>query len=209
MPDFTALHRQMEMEINFEGRLQLELLKVCQGAGALGPLLPEVEEITGKWDDYAEQYMADAVGQIDDYPNAAIGWAAFIGMAVAQWWGTDWQVNRFTVCHPISRNSILRFRSLSWLRLIFSCQKAVFVLGKTKYLHSSCPCQKHPLMKITVLYFFRTISGDPGNFFTLSLYLNPRENRNLRTRSSGLVSLLLMLCIHFLRCCGFILSAIQ
>lgn len=96
MPDFTALHRQMEMEKNFEGRLQLELLKVCQGAGALGPLLPEVEEITGKWDDYAEQYMADAVGQIDDYPNAAIGWAAFIGMAVAQWWGTDWQANRFT-----------------------------------------------------------------------------------------------------------------
>ena len=96
MPDFTALHRQMEMEINFEGRLQLELLKVCQGAGALGPLMPEVEEITGKWDDYAEQYMADAVGQIDDYPNAAIGWAAFIGMAVAQWWGTDWQANRFT-----------------------------------------------------------------------------------------------------------------
>lgn len=85
-----------EMEINFEGRLQLELLKVCQGAGALGPLMPEVEEITVKWDDYAEQYMADAVRQIDDYPNAAIGWAAFIGMAVAQWWGTDWQVNRFT-----------------------------------------------------------------------------------------------------------------
>ena len=65
MPDFTALHRQMEMEINFEGRLQLELLKVCQGAGALGPLLPEVEEITGKWDDYAEQYMADA--WVEDY----------------------------------------------------------------------------------------------------------------------------------------------
>lgn len=94
MPDFTALHRQME--INFEGRLQRELLRVCQEAGALGPLFLECEEITSKWDDYAEQYMADAVGQIDDYPNAAVGWAAFIGMAVAQWWGTDWPASRFT-----------------------------------------------------------------------------------------------------------------
>lgn len=82
-------------------------------------------------------------------------------------------------------------------------------IGRTKYLHSSCPCQKHPLNKITVRYFFRTISGDLGNFFTLSLYLNPCKNRNLRTRSSGLVPLLLMLCIHFLLCCRFNLSAIQ
>ena len=122
--------------------------------------------------------------------------------------GISWHSHSVMVCQPISLNSIRRFKSLSWFRLIFSCQNKVFVLGSTKYLQFWCPCQKHPLMKMAVRYFLRTMSGEPGSFFTLSLYLNPRENKNLRTRSSGFVSLLLILCMHFRRCCGFILSAI-
>ena len=123
--------------------------------------------------------------------------------------GFSWHSHSVMVCQPKSRSSMRRLRSRSrFLRILFS-QNGVLVLGSTKYLQTWCPCQKQPLMKMAVLYFLRTISGEPGSFFTLSLYLNPRENRNLRTRSSGLVSLLLMLCMHFRRCWGFILSAIR
>ena len=57
-------------------------------------VLAESEDITDKWSDYATPYMADAIEQVNDYPNASIAWPAFMGMAVAQWWDTDWIANQ-------------------------------------------------------------------------------------------------------------------
>ena len=80
----------LEYYNGFEEKLQLELLKLCNSLNALDSVLAESEDITLKWNDYATPYMADAIEQINDYPNASIAWPAFMGMAVAQWWDTDW-----------------------------------------------------------------------------------------------------------------------
>lgn len=52
---------------------------------------------------------------------------------------------------PSSKSCFISALSLSLLRFILFCQNSVFVLGITKYLHPSCPCQKHPFTKMTVL----------------------------------------------------------
>jgi hypothetical protein len=44
-------------------------------------------------------------------------------------------------------------------------------------------------MKITVLYFGKTISGFPERSFTFFLNLKPLANKNFRTKISGFVSL--------------------
>ena len=84
----------LEYYNSFEERLQLELLKLCNSMEALDPVLAESEDITEKCNDYATPYMADAIEQVNDYPNASIAWPAFMGMAVAQWWDVDWLANQ-------------------------------------------------------------------------------------------------------------------
>lgn len=86
-----------------------------------------------------------------------------------------------------SKSEFLASRDL--LFDIFSFQKSVFEDGNFPFLQL-CPCQKHPFTNIIILYLGKTISGLPGNVLTLIRYLNPFENKNLRTKISGLVSLL-------------------
>ena len=62
---------------------------------------------------------------------------------------------------------------------------------------------------LVAVYFVRTMSGEPGSLFTLSLKRKPREKRYLRTMSSGLVFLLFMRCMHMCRCCGVSLSGMM
>ena len=52
------------------------------------------------------------------------------------------------------------FKSLSLFALSFFCQKSVLVFGITESRHP-CWCQKHPFMKIAILYFGKAISGLP------------------------------------------------
>lgn len=90
---------------------------------------------------------------------------------------------------PISFSFWMLVRSWAMLRSIFACHHSVRVLGSLKSLQFSCPCQKQPLTKITVLYLASTMSGLPGRFFWQTRNLNPWANRNRRTSSSGLVFL--------------------
>ena len=75
----------------FEAVLEEGLLKVCGGAGFSSEMTisPDIEE---KWDEYVKDYVADAVDNYNDYPEAAIGFAGFLGMAVAHGWDIDWDV---------------------------------------------------------------------------------------------------------------------
>lgn len=108
--------------------------------------------------------------------------------------------------HPKSSNACIDSRSRSMLRSIFSFQNSKFDFGNRKYLQSSCPCQKHPLTKMTVLYFGKAISGVPGNFLTCTRKRSPRENRYFRTIISGFVSFPLTAAIQRLRCSGVLIS---
>ena len=75
----------------------------------------------------------------------------------------DW-TSIIVVSTMIILSTILRFVQ-EWKanRSIFACQNSVLLFGNTKYLHPSCPCQKHPFTKITVRYLRITMSGCPGS----------------------------------------------
>lgn len=74
----------------FESKLQMELLKLCTSKGKLEGTLLSSEDIDERWKEYAPHYMADAMSQLNDYPAAAMAWAAYVGMAVAHRWDEDW-----------------------------------------------------------------------------------------------------------------------
>ena len=75
----------------FEGVLQEELLRLCTSGKMLDGSLLATEDIDGRWNDFAPEYMADAVPQIADYPTVSVAWAAYLGMAVAFGWDKDWK----------------------------------------------------------------------------------------------------------------------
>lgn len=75
---------------NFEAKLEQELLKLARSFGQLDDSLLSSEDIDMKWKELAPNYLSEAVKQLSDYPEFAIGCAAYIGLALAKWWDEDW-----------------------------------------------------------------------------------------------------------------------
>lgn len=83
MTDSAALDR-------YESVLTDGLVKICSGAGLLGTELLECPDLEQWWDGAMKDYVADAVENFNSYPDAAIGWAAFLGMGMAFRWDGCW-----------------------------------------------------------------------------------------------------------------------
>ncbi len=49
---------------------------------------PDLEK---KWREIAPEYIADAVKEWNEYPEVALAWAGFIGLAIAHEWDKDWE----------------------------------------------------------------------------------------------------------------------
>ena len=81
---------QNEYFDTFENNLITELLKLCTSHKMLEGTLLASEDIDERWKEYAPEYMADAVPQVNAFPAAAIAWAGYVGMAVAHRWDEDW-----------------------------------------------------------------------------------------------------------------------
>ena len=74
----------------YEDNLMQELLRVCTSLGMLDGELLNSEDIDQKWKEWAPEYIAEALPEVNSYPEFAIGCVGYAGMAVAQWWDTDW-----------------------------------------------------------------------------------------------------------------------
>ena len=48
------------------------------------------DDLLEQWERMQQEYIADAVTQIADYPEVSVAWAAYLGMAVAEGWDRDW-----------------------------------------------------------------------------------------------------------------------
>ena len=83
--------QEIEYLNQFEDNLHAELLKLCTSLGVLGGVLLASDDIDNRWKELAPEYMADAMPELASYPTAAIAWAGYVGMAVAEWWDNDWQ----------------------------------------------------------------------------------------------------------------------
>lgn len=80
---------------NFEQVLEDGLVKICNSFGLLDDHVlrsPDIEEV---WNDvYLKDYVGDAVSNYNQFPDAAIAWAAFLGMGVAYNWDKSWSLHK-------------------------------------------------------------------------------------------------------------------
>lgn len=74
----------------YEENLQREILKMCTSLGMLDGELLASEDIDIKWKEWAPEYIAEALPEVNSYPEFAIACAGYAGMAVAMWWDQDW-----------------------------------------------------------------------------------------------------------------------
>lgn len=74
----------------YEENLQREMLKVCTSLGMLSGELLSSEDLDDKWKEWAPEYIADALPEVNSYPDFAIACAGYAGMAAAHWWDQDW-----------------------------------------------------------------------------------------------------------------------
>ena len=75
----------------FEEKIVNELLRICTSRKMLNGTLLATDDVNGRWEALAPEYVADAVTQIADYPTVSIAWAGYLGMAVAHGWDKNWQ----------------------------------------------------------------------------------------------------------------------
>lgn len=74
----------------YENNLLQEMLRVCTSLGMLDGELLNSEDIDQKWKEWAPEYIAEALPEVNSYPEFAIACAGYAGMAVAKWWDDDW-----------------------------------------------------------------------------------------------------------------------
>ena len=81
-----------------EDKVYLETLEqrikeaILLPASELGGQFMLVDDITDQWERLQQEYIADAVTQIADYPEVSVAWAAYLGLAVAEGWERDWEL---------------------------------------------------------------------------------------------------------------------
>ncbi len=74
----------------YEENLLREMLAMCTSLGMLDGELLNSEDIDQKWKEWAPDYIAEALPEVNSYPEFAIACAGYAGMAAAQWWDEDW-----------------------------------------------------------------------------------------------------------------------
>ena len=74
----------------YEENLLNELIRTCSSLGMLDGQLLNSEDIDHKWKEWAPEYIAEALPEVNSYPEFAIACAGYTGMAVAKWWDEDW-----------------------------------------------------------------------------------------------------------------------
>ena len=86
----------------FQRTLENGLVKICSGAGVISDRITRSDDegalsvfisldIEGRWEAFLKDYVADAVQNFNQWPDAALAWPAFLGMAVANGWDKDWK----------------------------------------------------------------------------------------------------------------------
>ena len=46
----------------------------------------------GKWEEIAKAYISDGIREFQEYPSASLGWMMYVGMAVAKYWDSEWEI---------------------------------------------------------------------------------------------------------------------
>ncbi|MBR0037516.1 MAG: hypothetical protein IJP70_07725 [Bacteroidales bacterium] len=85
---------QTEYLQQYEKQLHENLVQLLREKDLIpktGPL-PETPDITERWDGMMGSYTADAMKEIAQYPLVSLGWAMYLGLAMAKYWDDGWEV---------------------------------------------------------------------------------------------------------------------
>lgn len=91
--NMTFMEENIQYYDTYEENLQREILRMCTSLGMLDGELLASEDIDAKWKEWAPEYIAEALPEVNSYPDFAIACAGYAGMAAANWWDTDWGRN--------------------------------------------------------------------------------------------------------------------
>ncbi|MDO4215337.1 MAG: hypothetical protein Q4D12_05415 [Bacteroidales bacterium] len=75
----------------YEQGLTEHLLRMLSDMKLLNRQLLTSQDLSEKWNQMAPAYVADGVKEIAKYPTVSLGWAMYLGMAVANYWDKDWE----------------------------------------------------------------------------------------------------------------------
>lgn len=81
-------HDTRDLEQLFHNDLHQYLLSI----GKVDERLPEAPDIEDLWKNIGESYLPDGMREFNAYPTVSLGWMMFVGMAVAKYWDTDWEL---------------------------------------------------------------------------------------------------------------------
>lgn len=71
--------------------LERLLLRLGEEEGLLRKQLLETDDLTALFPELTQAYLGDAVPDFEQYPLVSLGWIAFVGMAMAALWDSDWE----------------------------------------------------------------------------------------------------------------------
>lgn len=80
------------MEKTFEDIIHQDLYRFLLSMNEVDERLPECPDVEEKWEEIAVSYIPDGIREFNDYPTASLGWMMYIGMAVAKFWDTEWEI---------------------------------------------------------------------------------------------------------------------
>ena len=89
--DNWSIFAQMIDTTKYSEDLGKHLGGILTEKGLLEGLLPGTPDIDSRWHELGPYYCADAVREYNAYPDVALAWAAYLGMAVASCWDSDWE----------------------------------------------------------------------------------------------------------------------
>lgn len=87
-------HKQknnIKME-TFEEKLHEDLHQYLVSLNEMDERTLECPDVEERWESLAKAYIPDGLREFQDYPSASLGWMMYIGMAVAKFWDTEWDI---------------------------------------------------------------------------------------------------------------------
>lgn len=76
----------------FEQYINEDLTRYLRSEGEIDERMPDMPDMDEKWQGIAESYIPDGIREFGGYPTVSLGWMMYVGMAVAKYWDTDWEV---------------------------------------------------------------------------------------------------------------------
>lgn len=77
---------------NLEQLFRTDLHNYLLSIDKVDERLPEAPDIEELWQKIGESYLPDGMSEFNAYPTVSLGWMMFIGMAIAKYWDTDWEL---------------------------------------------------------------------------------------------------------------------